>query len=75
MRRMEEYLGTCGDIDWTVMRPGRLVNDPRTTAYRVDLGSFPPGRRFTSRIDLASAMLAELGPGGHSHQAVYPTTR
>lgn len=75
MRRMEEYLRACDDIDWTVMRPGRLVNDPRATAYRLDLNFLPPGRRFTSSIDLASAMLAELRPGGHVHQAVYPTTR
>lgn len=75
MRRMEEYLTGCDDIDWTVMRPGRLANDTRPTAYQLDLDFLPPGRRFTSRIDLASAMLAELGPGGHIHQAVYPTTR
>jgi nucleoside-diphosphate-sugar epimerase len=75
MRRMEEYLSACDDIDWTVMRPGRLANDPQATAYRLDLDFPPPGRRFTSRIDLASAMLAELGPGGNIHQAVYPTTR
>jgi putative NADH-flavin reductase len=75
MRHMEEYLGACDDIDWTVMRPGRLTNDPGPTAYRLDLDFPSPGRRFTSRIDLASAMLAELGPGGHAHQAVCPTTR
>lgn len=75
MRHMEEYLRACDDIDWTVMRPGRLTNDPGPTAYRLDLDFPPPGRRLTSRIDLASAMLAELGPGGHAHQAVYPTTR
>jgi nucleoside-diphosphate-sugar epimerase len=74
MRRMEEYLRACDDIDWTVMRPGRLVNDPQATAYQLDT-RLSPGRRFTSRIDLASAILAELGPGGHIHQAVYPTTR
>lgn len=75
MRRMEEYLRTCDDIDWTVMRPGRLANDPHATAYRVDHDFPSPGRRYTSRIDLASAMLAELGPSGHIRQAVYPTTR
>lgn len=75
MRRMEEYLRSCEDIDWTVMRPNRLVNDPTVTAYRLDLDSPPPHRRYTSRTDLAAAMLAELGPTGHVHQAVCITTR
>lgn len=74
MRRMEEYLKTCDDIDWTVIRPGRLVNDPDVTAYRLDR-DLPAHRRLTSRADLAAAMLAELGPGSHVHQAAYLTTR
>lgn len=74
MRRMEEYLKTCDAIDWTVIRPGRLVNDPDVTAYQLDL-NLPAHRRFTSRADLAAAMLAELGPDGHIHQAVYLTSR
>lgn len=74
MRRMEEYLKTCDAIDWTVIRPGRLVNDPDVTDYQLDL-DLPAHRRFTSRADLAAAMLAELRPGGHIHQAVYLTTR
>jgi nucleoside-diphosphate-sugar epimerase len=75
MRRMEEYLKTCDDIDWTVMRPGRLVNDPGVTAYQLDLGLPAPHRRYASRAGLAAAMLAELGPSGHIHQAPYVTTR
>jgi putative NADH-flavin reductase len=74
MRRMEEYLTTCDAIDWTVIRPGRLVNDPDVTAYQLDR-SLPAHRRFTSRADLAAAMLAELNPGGHIKQALYLTTR
>ena len=73
MRRMEEYLKTCDAIDWTVIRAG-LVNDPDITAYQLDL-DFPAHRRYTSRADLAAAMLAELRPGGHIHQAVCLTTR
>ncbi|MGO9782914.1 MAG: NAD(P)-dependent oxidoreductase [Streptosporangiaceae bacterium] len=74
MRRMEEYLKTCDAIDWTVIRPGRLVNDPDVAAYQLD-PELPAHRRFTSRADLAAAMLAELGPGGHIRQALYLTTR
>ena len=47
MLRMEDFLATCDDIEWTIMRPGRL----------------------------AAAMLAELGPNGHIHKKIAPTTR
>jgi nucleoside-diphosphate-sugar epimerase len=73
MRRMEECLRTCGDIDWTVMRPGRLTKDTAVSNYRLD-DDFPT-RGYTARGDLAAAMLAELGPDGHIHRAVAPTTR
>jgi len=73
MRRMEEYLHTCGDIAWTVMRPGRLTKDTAVSNYRLD-DSFPT-RGYTARGDLAAAMLAELGPDGHIHRAVAPTTQ
>lgn len=73
MRRMEEYLHTCGDIAWTVMRPGRLTKDTAVSDYRLD-NDFPT-RGYTARGDLAAAMLAELGPDGHIHRAVAPTTR
>jgi putative NADH-flavin reductase len=73
MTRMEEFLATCDDIAWTIMRPGRLINEPGVTAYR--LGQEFPLGNFTSRADLAAAMLAELGPQAHVHQKVAPTTR
>lgn len=73
MVRMEEYLATCEDIDWTIMRPGRLINGTGVSQYRLD-EDFPTGN-VTTRPDLAAAMLAELGPGGHIHQKVAPTTR
>lgn len=71
MRRMETYLHGCDDLDWTVMRPGRLTNGP-ASAYRLDLDH--PSQGTTSRADLAAAMVAELGPGGHVRVAVAPTT-
>jgi putative NADH-flavin reductase len=73
MERMENLLATCNDIAWTIMRPGRLINDVGVSAYRLD-EDFPVGN-VTSRPDLAAAMLAELGPNGHVHQKVAPTTR
>jgi putative NADH-flavin reductase len=73
MARMEDYLATCDDIEWTIMRPGRLVNGDGVTKYQL-ADDFPVGN-VTSRPDLAAAMLAELGPNPHVHQKMSPTTR
>jgi hypothetical protein len=70
---MEDLLATCDDIEWTIMRPGRLINDASVSEYRLD-EDFPVGN-VTARPDLAAAMLAELGPNGHVHQKIAPTTR
>ncbi|WP_235779644.1 NAD(P)H-binding protein [Sinomonas notoginsengisoli] len=72
MRRMEEYLRRCDDIDWTIMRPGRLYDAADGSAYRVDPDA--PTQGYTSRADLAAAMLAELDTNEHVHAAVSPTT-
>jgi putative NADH-flavin reductase len=73
MARMEDYLATCDDIEWTIMRPGRLLNGDGVTKYQL-ADDFPVGN-VTSRPDLAAAMLAELGPNPHVHQKMSPTTR
>jgi len=73
MLRMEDYLATCTDIAWTIIRPGRLINGTGVSEYRL-AEDFPVGN-VTTRPDLAAAMLAELGPNGHVHKKVSPTTR
>jgi hypothetical protein len=70
---MEGYLAGCDNIAWTIMRPGRLFDGARVTEYRLG-ENFPVGN-ITSRPNLAAAMLAELGPNGHVHRKVSPTTR
>ncbi len=72
MRRMEEYLHTCPDIEWTVMRPGRLFDSDQVSDYRVDLDQLSGA--YTSRADLAAAIVAELASDAHIHQAVAPST-
>lgn len=72
MRAMEEYLLTCTDIDWTVMRPGRLINRDRVSDYRLVLNTLDGS--FTSRADLAAAMLAEIEDSPHLRKAVAPST-
>lgn len=73
IRRMETFLDTCKDIDWTIMRPARLEDREGVIDYTND-GDFPL-RNFTARTVLAAAMLAELRPDGHIHQKVSPISR
>ena len=73
MLRMEDFLSTCNDIEWTIIRPGRLINGTSVSDYLL-AEDFPVGN-VTTRPDLAAAMLAELGPNGHIHQKIAPTTR
>lgn len=67
--RMEDEV-RASDLDWTIMRPPRLTNRPRTDHYRVAFNRNLPRGRFISRADLASAMLKELGDPASSHAAV-----
>lgn len=61
MRAMEEYLRTVPDIDWTVMRPGRLADGDVNRPYLKEPET--PSRRYTTRHDLAEAILDDLDSG------------
>jgi putative NADH-flavin reductase len=73
MQRMEDFIATCHDIAWTIIRPGRLIRGQAVSDYRLT-EDFPVGN-VTTRPDLAAAILAELGPKRHVHKKVAPTTR
>lgn len=73
MLRMEEFLETCADIEWTIIRPGRLIDGAGVSAYRA-AEDFPVGG-ITTRADLAASMLAELGTCAHVHKKIAVTTR
>ena len=72
MRAMEEYLHTVPDIDWTVMRPGRLVDGDVKRPYLKEPET--PSRRYTTRHDLAKAILDDLESGADVHKAVAVTS-
>lgn len=54
--KMEEQLAASG-LDWTAVRPPRLLNKPLTGLYRVAVAGNPPGGVQISRADVAHAML------------------
>jgi uncharacterized protein YbjT (DUF2867 family) len=47
-------------IDWTVLRPPKLVDEPLTGQYRTALGANVPRGSTISRADVAHAMLGAL---------------
>ena len=68
MRRMETLLEGA-DVDWTCLRPPRLVDKPMTGAYRIDAKPLPKARSLTFG-DLAAALLDSLAePERHRHAA------
>ena len=60
MRRMEDMI-TASDLDWTVLRPSRLLDTEASGAVRVQAGVHAlPGGDTVSRADLASVIVAQL---------------
>jgi nucleoside-diphosphate-sugar epimerase len=57
MRRMEDAVSTS-DLDWTILRPSGLYDLPEVTDY--SLTEEHGVGRFTSRLDLADAMLRQI---------------
>ncbi|MEU7799829.1 NAD(P)H-binding protein [Micromonospora arborensis] len=53
---MEEVV-QGSDVNWTIVRPPRLTNGPRTGRYRREVGGNVPRGLSISRADLAGAIL------------------
>jgi uncharacterized protein YbjT (DUF2867 family) len=52
VRQMERVVKDS-DLDWTLVRPTRLVSDPGKGEYRVRAGFPPPGGGKIARADVA----------------------
>jgi nucleoside-diphosphate-sugar epimerase len=69
MRRMEALV-IHSDRDWTIVRPGLLVNASAVTPYRVAEGYRIPGTHKTARADLADFLLKQAASARYRHKAV-----
>lgn len=73
MQLMEQIVRNS-DLDWTVVRPGGLFNTVGPTGdYQVAARRLPG--RFTSRADLAHALIAEATKPRHSHSIIEVISR
>jgi len=59
-KEAQEQLIRQSSLDWTIVRPSRLTNGPRTGRYRMQAGLEFSGRSHISRADVADSMLRQL---------------
>jgi putative NADH-flavin reductase len=59
VRQMESVIG-ASDLDWTLVRPSRLVDSAGTGRYRVRPDYPPPGGRKIARSDVAHFIAGAL---------------
>ncbi|HKF41808.1 MAG TPA: SDR family oxidoreductase [Thermoanaerobaculia bacterium] len=69
LARMEDVVRESG-LDWTIIRPPRLTNGPRTGAFRTEFGKNIRGGFRVSRADVALFMLRALEAPETIHQTV-----
>ncbi|MFC5401356.1 NAD(P)-dependent oxidoreductase [Cohnella soli] len=68
MARMEEKLRKSGLV-WTVIRPPRLTNGPKSGTYRTSINETLPKAQSIARADLADYMLKSVEDSS-SYQAI-----
>lgn len=69
LAHMEEVVRESG-LDWTIVRPPRLTNGPRTGAFRTAIGKNVRGGFRVSRADVALFMLRAVDAPETIHQTI-----
>jgi putative NADH-flavin reductase len=70
-QRAQERLLAASDLDYTIVRPPRLTDDPATGTYRVLPDAVPSSSRRISRADVADFMLQQLIDPRFHRRGVY----
>jgi len=68
LRLMEDAITTT-ELDWTIVRPPRLLDGPRTGTYRVQLQREGSYLNDLNRADVADFMLRELAQSQYVRKA------
>jgi uncharacterized protein YbjT (DUF2867 family) len=64
----QEQLVRQSDLDWIIVRPARLTDDPKTRVYKVAL-SLPMGvTSHIGRCDVADFLLKQVSDNTYLHQ-------
>jgi putative NADH-flavin reductase len=69
MRRQEKIV-MDSDLDWTIVRPARLVTHPTVTSYQIKEAYMVPGQRRTAYVDVADFMLTNITGDHYLRKAV-----
>lgn len=70
MREMEQIM-MATDLEWTILRPPRLLDKPRTGKIRIGVDRFAlKGGSTISRADLADVAVRELESDEHIKKAI-----
>lgn len=73
LQRMEA-LFAASPLRWTIVRPTRLLNRPRTGHYRTAVDALVPGSMSITRADVAELMLKCATEDAHPGQRVTVST-
>jgi hypothetical protein len=68
--RVAEAIVRQSDLDWTIVRPARLVTQASQTPYHVVEGFVVPGHLHTTRPDLAQFLLEHITNAAYQHTGV-----
>lgn len=68
VRRMEQVV-RASDVDWTLVRPARLLNKPAKGEYRTRMDYPPNGARSIARADVAQFIAAALTSGSYLRES------
>jgi uncharacterized protein YbjT (DUF2867 family) len=58
--RLMEAIVAASELDWTFVRPARIVDEPATGHFRIGAAANPPAGRSVSRADLAAFVVREI---------------
>lgn len=70
MQKWETILENSKSIDWTIVRPSRLINGKAKGKYRVQIDHCPKGGSKISRSDLADFIVKQIRSDKYIHKKV-----
>jgi len=70
MQKWEIILEKSKNIDWTIIRPSRLLNGKEKGIYRVQPNHCPKGGNKINRSDLANFIVKQINSDKYIHQKV-----